>query len=99
MGVGGAPVSCLLEEGRPSLLKAVYNSLVESSIMAYSGDGGPPRVEPTKVLPESFLLGEKLRLLMQSAMNSRLPKQIVSLMEKPPHVKCSPSAETVSVDE
>jgi hypothetical protein len=44
MGEGGKPVSCLLGEGRskhPSLLDAVRNSSVESSIMAPYGDGLP----------------------------------------------------------
>jgi hypothetical protein len=36
----------------------VWNSLVESSIMAHCGDGGPLRVEPMKVVPESPLLEE-----------------------------------------
>jgi hypothetical protein len=32
-------------------------------------------------------------------MNSKLPRQMVSPGEKPPHVKCSPSVEKTSVDE
>jgi hypothetical protein len=38
------PESCLLGEGKPespSLLEAMWNSSVESLIMAYSEDGGP----------------------------------------------------------
>jgi hypothetical protein len=42
--------------------------------MARSGDGGPQWVEPMKAMPESFLMGERLKPLKQSAMNSRLPK-------------------------
>jgi hypothetical protein len=57
------------------------------------------RAEPMKAVPESFLLGEKLRPPKQSVMNSRLPKRMVSLNEKPPHVKCSSSVETASADE
>jgi hypothetical protein len=41
-GVGGAPVLCLPEEGRPkhpSPLDVVRNSSAESSIMAHRGDG------------------------------------------------------------
>jgi hypothetical protein len=65
-GAGRAPRSCLLGEGRsepPSPLEAVWNSLVESSIMAHYGDSGPLWVEPMQAVPESFLLGEKLRSL------------------------------------
>jgi hypothetical protein len=57
-------VSCLQENGRlkpPSPLEAVKNSLVESSIMAHSGVGGPLRGEPMKVVLQSFHLGERLR--------------------------------------
>jgi hypothetical protein len=44
-------------------------------------------------------LGERLRPPKQSVMNSNLPKRTVSLSEKPPHVRCSPSVATVRVDE
>jgi hypothetical protein len=67
-------VSCLLEEGRLepcSLIEVVYNSSVESSIMAHREDGGLLRVEPMKVAAESFLLGERLRPPKQSVINSR----------------------------
>jgi hypothetical protein len=47
----------------PSPLEAVWNSSVESSIMSHHGDGGPPWVEPMKVMPKSFLQAERLRLL------------------------------------
>jgi hypothetical protein len=63
-GAGGAPVSCLLGEGRlepSSPLDAVWNFSVESSIMVRRGDGDPLRVEPMKAALESFLLGERLR--------------------------------------
>jgi hypothetical protein len=50
------------------------NSSVESSIMTYNGVGGPLCGEPMKVVPESSLLGERLRPPKQSVMNSRLPK-------------------------
>jgi hypothetical protein len=102
MGEDRAPVLCLREEGRlepPSPLGAMKNSSVESSIMAHSGIGVPLRGEPMKVTPKSFLLGERFRLLKQSVMNSRLPKQIVSPREKPLHVKHSPLVEIVSADE
>jgi hypothetical protein len=101
MGAGGAPVSCLREDGRlepPSPLEATKNSSVKSSIMAHSGVGGLLRGEPMKVAPESFLLGQRLRLPKQSTMNSRLQNRAISPRDKPLHVKCSPSVEMVSVD-
>jgi hypothetical protein len=65
-GAGRVPVPHLLGEGRPkppSLLDAMRNSLTESSIMAHHGDGVPLRVEPMKTVLESYLLGDRLRLL------------------------------------
>jgi hypothetical protein len=62
MGVGGGPVPCLLGQGRlepPSLLEVVWNSSVESFIMAHSRDRGPMWVKPMKVVPESFLPRER----------------------------------------
>jgi hypothetical protein len=47
---------------------------MEYSIMFHSGIGGPLWVEPMKVAPESFLMGERLKPLKQSALNSRLLK-------------------------
>jgi hypothetical protein len=52
-----------------------------------------------KAAPKSFLMGERLRPPKQSAMNSRLPKPVISLREKPLHVQRSPSVEMVSADE
>jgi hypothetical protein len=86
------------EDGSPSPLVALKNSSVES-IMARNGVGGSLRGEPMKAVLESFLLGERLRLPKQSAMNSMLPKRTVSLTVKPPHVKRSLSVETASGDE
>jgi hypothetical protein len=45
----------------PCPLDTVRNSSVESSIMAHYGVDAPLRVEPTKVVPSSPLLGERLR--------------------------------------
>jgi hypothetical protein len=59
-GAGGAPAPSLLGEGKsepPPPLEALWNSLVESSIMAHRGDGGPLRIEPMKAVPDSPLLG------------------------------------------
>jgi hypothetical protein len=61
-------------------------------------DGDPLRAVPTKMVPELFPLGERLRLSKMSAMNSRLPKRMVSPREKPPQVKCSLLVVTMSVD-
>jgi hypothetical protein len=63
--------------------------------MAHS-DGDPLWVVPMKMVPKSLHLGERLRPLKQSAMNSRLPKRTVSPREKPPHVKWSPSMAAAS---
>jgi hypothetical protein len=52
-----------------------------------------------KAAPKSFLMGERLRPPKQSAMNSRLPKPVISLREKPLHVQRSPLVEMVSADE
>jgi hypothetical protein len=63
-GVTVVPMLHLLGEGTPklvSLLDAVRNSSVESSIVAHHGVDAPLRVEPTKAAPSSPLLGERLR--------------------------------------
>jgi hypothetical protein len=96
------PPRCAFWEGGskpPSLSEVIWNSAVKSPIMTRSGDGGSLRVEPMTAASELSLLGERLKPLKQSTMNSRLPKQIVSLRENPSHVKHSPSVETVIVDE
>jgi hypothetical protein len=64
--------------------------LVVSSMMARS-DGDPLRVVPTKKAPWLLPLGERLRPLKLSMMNSRNPKQIVLPREKPLHLRRSPS--------
>jgi hypothetical protein len=77
MGAGRAPMPRFLGEGRsgpPSPLDVVWNSSVESSIMAHCKDGDPLLVEPMKAAPELFLLGERLRLPKLWAMNSKLPR-------------------------
>jgi hypothetical protein len=45
----------------PSLLDIVWNSLMESFIMAHRKDGDPLQVEPMKAVPDLLLLGERLR--------------------------------------
>jgi hypothetical protein len=59
-----ALVPCLLGEGwlkRPSLLDAMRNSSVESSIKAHHRVDAPLRVEPMKAAPVLPFLGESLR--------------------------------------
>jgi hypothetical protein len=51
------------------------------------------------MVPESLHMGERLRWLKQSVMNSRLPKQMVLPREKPMHVRHSSLVVTVSIDE
>jgi hypothetical protein len=102
VGAGEAPAPCLMREGRsypPSPSDVVWNSSVESHIMARSGDGGPLWVAPMTVASEPSLPRERHRPPKKSAMNSRLPKQMVSPRENPPHVKRSPSTVTVIPDE
>jgi hypothetical protein len=101
MGAGGVPKLCLWEMGKPelpSLLEAVYNSLVESSRMERN-DGDPLRAILMKMTHELFPLGERLRLLKQSVMKSSPPKRMVSPREKPLQVRCSPSVVMMSIDE
>jgi hypothetical protein len=77
---------CLWKMGRlelPSLLETVKNLSVESSRMVRS-DGDKLQAIPTKMAPEPLPMGERLRLPKQLAMNSRLPKRMVSPWEKPP---------------
>jgi hypothetical protein len=101
-GAGEAPVWCL-QGGRRSVpfspSEAVWNLSVESPIMARGGDGGPLQVDPMMAASEPSLLGERLRPLKQLVMNSRLPKQMVSPREKPPHDRCSPLVVMANVDD
>jgi hypothetical protein len=81
-GAGKAPTPCLLGEGRsipPSPSEAVWKSSAESPIMAWNRNGGPLWVEPMMAASEPSLLGERLRPPKQTAINSRLRKQMVSL--------------------
>jgi hypothetical protein len=79
VGAVEALVLCLRGEGRlilPSPSKAVWNSSMESPVMVRSGDGVPLRVELMTAAPELSPMGERLRPLKRSAINSRLPKRI-----------------------
>jgi hypothetical protein len=101
-GVSEAPVPRLLGEGRsilPSLSEAVWNSSRESPVMAHSRDGGPPWAEPMAMASKPSPVGERLKPPKRSAMNLRLPKRMVSLREKPPHDRHSPSAVTASAND
>jgi hypothetical protein len=71
------PLRYTFWEGRlepPSLAEYVWNSSVESLIMARNGDRGLLWVEPMKAASEPSPLGERLRPPKQSVMNLRLPK-------------------------
>jgi hypothetical protein len=83
----------------PSPSEVMWNSSTESPIMARSGDGGPPRAEPITIESEPSPMGERLRPPKRSVMNSRLPKQIVSPREKPPHDRWSQTAASASTDD
>jgi hypothetical protein len=101
-GVGEAPMLCLLREGRlstpPSPFEVVWNSSVESLVMARGEDGGPQRVDTMAMVFEPSHQGERLKPSKQSTLNSRLPKQIVSLREKPSHDRQSLSIAMVITD-
>jgi hypothetical protein len=58
----------------PSLFEVMWNFSVESPVMAHSGDGGLPCVEPMTAASEPSPIGERLRPLKWSASNLRLPK-------------------------
>jgi hypothetical protein len=65
--VAGASEAPMLRLGErwsklPSPLDTMRNSSVESLIMARCGVDAPWQVEPTKAVPSSPLLGERLRL-------------------------------------
>jgi hypothetical protein len=79
--------------------EAMWNSSTKSPVMARSGHGVPPWVEPMTAASEPSPMQERLRPPKQSVMNSRLPKQMVLLGEKTSHNKCSPFATMVSADE
>jgi hypothetical protein len=83
----------------PSPSEAMWNSSVESPIMAHSRDGGPPRAEPMMMAFEPSPMGERLRPPKRSAMNSRLLKRMVSPREKPPLDRRSSPATTMSMDD
>jgi hypothetical protein len=102
VGASGAPVPCLRGEGRlsaPSPSKVMWNSLVESPVMACSEDSGPQRVEPMAAAFETSIRGERFRPPKKSAMNSRLPNRMVSPREKPSHDRHSTSVVMVIADE
>jgi hypothetical protein len=65
--------------------EAVWNSSVEAPVMARNGNGGPLWVESMAAAFEPSLRGERLRPSNQMAMNSMLPKRMVSPREKPSH--------------
>jgi hypothetical protein len=83
-------VPCLLADGRsilPSPSEAMGNSSAEFPVMVHGGDGGLLRVEPMMIAYETSPEGERLMPPKKLAMNSILPKRMVSLREKPSHDK------------
>jgi hypothetical protein len=63
-GESRGPTPSLLGERRPEPmppLEAMWNYSVVSSVMAHHVVSGPLRVEALKAVPESLLLGERLR--------------------------------------
>jgi hypothetical protein len=77
-GAGGATVSCLLGEGRPeppSLFEAVWNSSVESSIMARRGDGGLLWVELMKAMLSRYSWDIQRRRRVQMSEPSEHPEE------------------------
>jgi hypothetical protein len=71
----------------------------ESSSGVVCRDGGPLCTIPTKTVPESCPLGERLRQPKRSAVNSRLPKQMVSPGASPMSVELLQLAMNVSLGE
>jgi hypothetical protein len=68
-------------------------------IMVCYRSGGSPRVGPVMMAPEPPPRGEGLRLLNQFAMNSRLPKRMVSPKEKCLDGECSPPVAATNADD
>jgi hypothetical protein len=71
--------------GVPPALKMALPSPEETSRVV-SKDGDPLCTIPMKMAPESLSSKERLRRLRVSTMNSKLPKQMVSLGARPPPV-------------
>jgi hypothetical protein len=75
----------------PPMLEAMSSSSVDSSTIV-SSDGDPLCTILTMMTPESLHSRERLRLLKLSAMNSKIPKQMVSPRVNPTQVWWSPLA-------
>jgi hypothetical protein len=82
----------------PPSTKAVSPSLEDFSRMVCT-KGDLFYTIPTNMTPESFISGERLRLSKWSAMNSKLPKQIVSPGMSPTLVRLLSLATKVSFSE
>jgi hypothetical protein len=80
------------------LPEAVSPSSVDSS-RTVCKHSEPLCTVPTNTVPGSFPSGERLRLPKRSAVNSRLPKQMVSPGASPVLVKLLPLATKVSFSE
>jgi hypothetical protein len=82
----------------PPLSKPVSLSSGESS-RTVCRHGDPRCTIHTNTAPESHPLGERLSLQKWSAVNSKLPKHMVSPGASPMPVRLLPLATTVSLDE
>jgi hypothetical protein len=101
MGIVG--VTTLHPEGPgdpelPTAPEVAPPSLDESS-RAVCKDGDPLCTIPTKMVPESPSTGERLRRPRRSAVNSRLPKQMVSPGARPMSDRLLPLAMKESLGE
>jgi hypothetical protein len=83
--VGGASTLCLLGKGRlglPSPLGVIGSPSMGPPIMAHYRSGGSPRAGLMTMVLELSPRWERLRPSNRSAMNSRLPKWMVSRREE-----------------
>jgi hypothetical protein len=83
----------------PSPFRAAGNPSAVSPVIAHYGDDDPLRAEHMTTAFEPPPMGERIRPPKRSAMNSRLPKQMVSPREKPSHNKHSPPMATMSTND
>jgi hypothetical protein len=99
--VGGDSVPCLPGKRYvlPSPPGATGNTSTGPPIMVRCRSSGPSWVGPMTMAPEPPPRGERLRLSNQTAMNSRLPKQMVFLRGKPSPGERSPPVTGANADD
>jgi hypothetical protein len=78
----------------PPLTEVVSHSSEDSSRMVCI-DGDPLCTIPMNTVPESFPLGERLKLLKWLVVNSKLPKHMILVGVSPTSVRLLPSATKV----